>query len=399
MGTKMVTALRKGEDSESTAHEAVRAALAKLKNHKPDLAVCYCSPEYDYGKVLATIRNETGNAPLIGCSSAGEFTEEEVATGSIAIALISSDTHKFFTTWGDGLRKDPEACLEKAVAKVPTRVDGYPRRSFLIYVDGLAGKGEESVLAAMTKLGTDVRFAGGCAGDDLKLKETYVFCDDKVLQDSVALCLWASKSAPPIAVHHGHVPLSPLLTFTKVKANVLHEVDGKPAWDVWKEHIRDAAKELLGLDVDRVTDTTEMFRILGAFEAGLLVADDSYKMRSPLSKNDDGSLNFTCSIYEGSKFRIMKTTAADQIVSAGETARHALENEVGIQAAGALTFDCAARLMILGKEFPKSVEAIKHQLGPKIPLLGYEAYGEICMHEGEVSGLHNTTTVISIIPD
>jgi len=399
MATTMSTAIRKGTDSAATAEDAVGVCLSKLGAKKPGLVICYCSAKYDYEKVVATLRRETGRVPLIGCSSAGEFTEDEVATGSIAVGILSSDSHKFFTACSDGLREDPNQCVAKTVAQFPETVEGHPHRSYLLYADGLAGKGEESVLAALVQLGSGVRVSGGTAGDDLKLERTFVFCDDTVAQDSVAMCFWASKTMPATTLRHGHEPLSPLLTFTKVKNNVLCEVDGRPAWDVWKEHVRDSVKALLGLDVDTVSDTTDVFRILGGYEAGLLVGENDYKMRSPLSKNDDGSLNFTCSIYEGSKFRIMKTSEDALIRSAGAAAKHALLGASGQRVAGVLTFDCAARLMILGDEFRRSVGSIRDQIGPGTPLLGFEAYGEICLREGEISGFHNTTTVVTIVPD
>ena len=40
------------------------------------------------------MRAETGNAHLIGASSAGEFTEGGVERGSVAVGLLASDDIK-----------------------------------------------------------------------------------------------------------------------------------------------------------------------------------------------------------------------------------------------------------------------------------------------------------------
>lgn len=60
------------------------------------LSVVFVSTAYDYQAVVKGVREVTNNAPLIGCSTAGEFTEERVEKESVACAVISTDTHKFF---------------------------------------------------------------------------------------------------------------------------------------------------------------------------------------------------------------------------------------------------------------------------------------------------------------
>ncbi len=238
----------------------------------------------------------------------------------------------------------------------------------------------------------------GCssAGDDLAFDKSYVFCDDDVLRDGVALCLWSSKSPLPISVKHGHKPLSDVLTVTRSEGSVLHEVDGRPAWEVWKEHTRGAAKKL-GIDVDALSDTSDVGSFLIRYELGLLTGDE-YKVRVPLALNDDGSLSFACSIFPDSKFRIMESFEKDQVESAGEAAQRAVDGPEAANRVGALVFDCVCRGIILGDKFHEGVDAIKAEIGD-IPLIGFETYGEICRREGEFSGLHNTTTVVTIIPD
>ena len=67
--------------------------------------------------------------------------------------------------------------------------------------------------------------------------------------------------------------------------------------------------------------------------------------------------------------------------------------------AGAIIFDCVCRAVICGGDFPKAVEGIKEVLGKHTPLIGFETYGEIAMEMGQLSGFHNTTTVVFLIPD
>lgn len=140
-----------------------------------------------------------------------------------------------------------------------------------------------------------MKLAGGAAGDDLYFEETSVFCDDQVATDAISACLFASKKPLYTGVAHGHTPVSEPLQATSAKECVLYEVDGRPAWDVWKEATAEAASRI-GVDVDLIREPDAIGAHLLRFELGLPAGDGQYKIRIPLGKNEDGSLNFGCAI-------------------------------------------------------------------------------------------------------
>ncbi len=395
MATKFGTGLAKGEDGYRVGQEAARIAMGKIGSEKVHLSIVFASSKYDYQAVVKGVREVTGKAPLIGCSSAGEFNEKAVEKKSVVCAVISSDTHKFFTGMGKGIKEDEIKTMRQACSKIPVISEGYPYSSGILLIDGLAGKGEEVVLSALEVLGPNMKFSGGAAADDLQFKQTCVFTDDEISSNAVSLAYMASRIPVAIGVKHGHLPVTPTLTITKAKDNVLYEIDGKPAFAVWKEDLRDFAKGE-GVDVDKLKDASEIGSFLMHYELGLLIGED-YKVRAPLSVNKDGSINFACTIIEGSAIRIMCSSKDAQIESAKKAAEKALSANRGMKLAGAIVFDCVCRGIILGDEFSKGVEAIKRVLG-NIPLIGFETYGEIAMEMGQLSGFHNTTTVILLIP-
>ncbi len=134
--------------------------------------------------------------PRICSSSAGEFTEESVETGSVAVGLIASDDIKFATAIARDLKADPELAARTVANKFPVEMEGFSNLSAILMIDGLAGLGEEITLLAATifnlTLGRNVKLAGGAAGDDLRFEETAVFCDDQVATDAVSEFLLSS---------------------------------------------------------------------------------------------------------------------------------------------------------------------------------------------------------------
>ncbi len=398
MATEFVTGIAQGKDSFSVGKEAAQKALKKMRGEEINLSIVFCSSEYNYAEVVKGIKEVTNNASLIGCSSAGEFTEEQVSKKSVCCALISSDSHKFFLGMGKGLQEDEVATINQAVKEFPKTVKDYPHLSCIELIDGLRGKGEETTLLVSNILGSVSRLAGGAAGDDLKFEETKVFLNDRVETNAVILGLIASKTPVGIGVKHGHKPFSPSLNVTKSEGCILYELDNRPALEVWKEYTRKKAKEIYNIDVDKLTEPSDIGSYLIKYEAGLL-AGTEYKVRVPLSVNADDSLNFACNIPEGAVIRIMESPKEEQIASARKAAELAVASSKGNKIVGAIVFDCVCRALILGDEFSKAVEAIKEVIGKDVPLIGFETYGEIAMELGQLSGFHNTTTSILLLTE
>ncbi len=395
MGTKFGTAIAKGKDSLKVGQEAAKKAMDKAGAKDVNLSVVFVSSAYDYKAVVKGVREVTNSVPLIGCSTAGEFTEEKVEKESVACAVISTDTHKFFPGMGKGLKEDELKALKDASSKLPSNVEGYPYLSAILLVDGLAGKGEESVLAALDALGPNVKFSGGAAGDDLKFKQTTVFANDEVASNAASLTLVASRTPVAIGVKHGHSPISPPLTISKAEGNVVYEIDGKPAFQVWKEYTRHNAKTI-GMDVDKMTKAEAVQTFFTRYEAGLLTGTE-YKIRwLGGTTTTDGPITFPCTMSEGMVVRVMESPKQAQISSAKKAAEFAFQAAKGAKLAGAIVFDCVCRAVILGDDFSKAVNEIKNVL--KVPLVGFETYGEIAMEIGQLSGFHNTTTVVLLIP-
>ncbi len=352
MGTKLATGLSKGKNGAVVAKEAVQKAKEKLGAGRVDLSMVYSSSEYDYREVVDVVREATENAPLIGASSAGEFTEEKVERGSVAVSLLSSDDIKIFTAVAEGVKQDPEAATKELVRKLPNDVEGYPHLAAILLIDGLCGVGEEVVLLASYLFGKGLRIVGGVAGDDFKMEKTFVFSDDRVCTNALSVCLVASKMPLFAGMRHGHTPMSKALKATRTEGNVLYEIDKRPAWEIWKEETAEAAGKR-GIDVEQLEAPREIAQFFANHVLGLTTEKEGkYKIRWPVSINEDGSLNLTCGIAEGAVFRIMDGTNLEKQINVAEEAariaRQSAENAGYSEFAGVLVFDCAVKRLLLG---------------------------------------------------
>ncbi|QLG50474.1 FIST N-terminal domain-containing protein [Natrinema halophilum] len=401
--TQFQTGMAIDDDSYEAGRRATAQAFDAMDTERVDFCQVFCSPAYEYEAVLEGIRDVIGpDAKLIGASSSGEFTEESVAEGTVTVSLVASDTIEFFTGLGTDLSDGVVGAVNEAIETLPTSVEGYPHLSAINLHDGLAGISDQIAVVTQRNLGHEASFVGGSAGDDLAMEATHVFHDDTIATDSVVIALMASKEPVTIAVGHGHSPISEPVTVTKSEGGTVRELDGRPAFEVWREAVESYLAETdRTIDFDAIEDDSmELLGLLTEFEFGLEegqgAISDGYKIRWPgLRQKKEGPLDFPVGVPEGTVLRVMHSPPEEQIVSARETANTAIRNAPG-EVSGGFVYDCACRSIILGENFDEAVDAMNEELG--VPFSGFETYGELCMERGLMSGYHNTTSVVMLLP-
>ena len=395
MSKNFTTAITEIKDSFTAGVNVAQKALDKLSGLTPNIGIVFSSSNYDNKKLLEGIKKIIGDIPLIGCSTAGSFTEEGLTESGVTLSLVSSDDFQFFTGHGTSLQENILKSVKSASQDFPQEIKGFPHKSGILLIDGLKGIGESVTLAAASVLGPEVKLAGGAAGDDLKFLKTYIFDNQTINSNALSLCLVASKSPVVISVKHGHMPISQSYKVTKAQGTRVFEIDNKPAAHIWEKLLDE---KIQAKEVEAITarDERKIKQFLIRYEAGLS-SGNQYKLRSPIALNSDGSMNFVCTMTEGTTFKLMDSDESKQIESAREAAKSAKENAHGYKIIGALVFDCICRRMILRNRFPEAIQAIKEELGEDIPIIGFETYGEIAMDVGQLSGFHNTTTVIMLL--
>jgi methyl-accepting chemotaxis protein len=377
-----------------TAEALQEALAARLGGMRPGFLCAFASPAAPLQRVMDAIADAYPSATSIGCTTAGEFSESDGGKQGVALFALAGDDVTVSAGIGEGLKANPEAALMAAIPS-PRNDAERPYQTAILLLDPLSGNGEESVLLATALLGPQVRLAGGAAGDDLKFSQAEVACGREVKRDAAVVAILRSRQPPGIGVRHGHKPISRPLSISKAEGSVVHEIDGRPAFEVWKELVRPAAQRA-GVTIDQ-EDRSQMGAHFLRFELGLVAGPNEYKMRAPLSVSADGSLSFVCGIPEGAVIRLTESVEEDQVSSARAAALQARKALGDRPVAGALVFDCICRSLILGQRFGGAVREMHAALG-EAPLAGFETYGEIAMELGQSSGFHNTTTVVLAFP-
>ena len=164
--------LSKNADSYQAGYEAAKLARDRAGGAAPDFMIAFSSVSFNQNDVVRGIRDVGGAALFIGCSDAGEITNDGSAEKSVAVMAIRSDTIAFHTGLGRDIKKGVREA-GAAVAREIKEKAGGALRAFIMLPDVLSGNGAEIVRGLLDVLGPHFPVVGGAAGDDFLFEKTY----------------------------------------------------------------------------------------------------------------------------------------------------------------------------------------------------------------------------------
>ncbi|MEX2013740.1 MAG: FIST N-terminal domain-containing protein [Parcubacteria group bacterium] len=383
-------------DPKSAATEATMVALERLGGEKPDFVIAFSSVAMDQEAVMRGINEVTNNAPMIGCSDAGEIVSDGPFTKSVAVMAIKSDSLVFTPGIGMDIKKGAREAGRSVARDVLSRSQSQ-LKSFIMLPDVLVGNGADVVRGVLDELGGHFPVVGGAAGDDFAFKKTYQYFNGKALSGAVVGAGLSGNFQFAIGVRHGWMPIGPSMKVTKSEGAVVHELNGRPAIGIYEDYFGDKASDLYKEPLARMAITYP----LGIKVQGL----DEYLIRDPITVDEKGAITCAAEIPEGSEVRLMIGSKEKAIEAAEGAARKLMSDlkEKNATPKFALMFNCIAREKLFGQKAKDEIKAVMKILGD-IPLLGFYTYGEQAPLAGETlrpelvqSKFFNETVVIFVV--
>jgi hypothetical protein len=376
------------EDSRAAGADLGQQLSRALQGEPPDAVIVFCSPRHDFKEVLESLTSECAAKVLVGSSSSGEFTHESNAQGATCAVAIRSDEIRFQASWAGGLSTERSAALSKLVSGFRGGEDPrYPYRTALVLADALAGQADELVTELTVLTRGMYTFVGGGAGGDERFERRFVFCGTEAIADGIVALEILSTKPVGIGVRHGWQPRSPKMRVTQAQKTQVHSLNAIPAADVFREHATTTGQTL----DDAQPLPFFVHNVLGLETGG------APKIRVPLAIGEEGTLHFATEVPHGATTCIMGTDVKDAARAAAESTRDALSQLEGNPPAVALFFDCVATRVRLGADFQFELDAVQSALGGT-PFAGCNSIGQIARAEGQVSGFHNCTAVVCVLP-
>jgi hypothetical protein len=376
----------------AAGRDAAQQAVRKLRGATATYGFVFAAPGAYLGLAIEAAREVSG-AELIGCTTAGEITERGLAHQSVVVMLVAADV-TLQSKYAMGLAADPRKLAAELwsgtgdVKKTALTRD-HRHLTTILLTDGLVPTGEKLVNELYEqRVQSGSQIIGGAAGDEGRFAATSVGGAGRSGADAATALHVFGASPWGVGVDHGLRSTTKPMRVTKAEGNVVHEIEGQPAFAVYEKH---AAERRVRLDKSNAG------AYLIANELGVHIFDRISRARAPLSVGSDGSLVCAGDIPRGSMVSILDGEPASMLAAARAAAESARAQLGKREAAGVLLFDCVCRGLILKKEFDREVEAVR-AIFPELPIAGFLTYGEIARSKENLDGWHNATAVVVAIP-
>jgi len=322
-------------------------------------------------------------ADIVLASTSGEILDNDVYDDSVVVTAIEFEKTKVVAASID---------LQQHLNSYETgkylmqKLEKDDLASILIISDGTYINGSELVAGFNENNPRNIPVTGGLAGDAARFSKTFTGLNAIPAQGNVIAIGFYGTG---ISIGHGSFggwdEFGPERTITKSDKNVLFEIDGRSALDLYKEYLGDYAKELpgsallfpLSLRLEG-TETNLVRTILGVNEA-------------------DRSMVFAGNLPEGSKVRLMKANFDKLIDGSSQAATNSTKGVLSnLNPELALFISCVGRKLILAERTYEEVEAAKEIFGSATRIMGFYSYGEISpFSTTSRCELHNQTMTIT----
>ena len=307
-------------------------------------------------------------AHIIGSTTDGEINDREVTVQECVISISCFDEVKLSSAIASGSSSYENASsLFKQVGSDKTRL-------MIVFGDGMHCNGED-ILKSLHHAKEEMIVAGGLAGDNGEVKETFVIHNKKVLTKGLVGVAFESETLQ-INTHHSFdwVPIGNEMRVTSSKGNRVYTINGIRAKDIYKKYLGESAAARLpsiGVEFPLILQ-----------ENGVNIA------RAILQVHEDNSLSFAGNIDEGSMVRF-GVGNPELILKNGQESSKIIR-EYPIEAA--FIYSCMARRRFLQEHITTELE--RYPIG--VPLTGFFTYGEFYSTKTSKSLLNQSVTILML---
>lgn len=323
---------------------------------------------------------------ILGCSTAGEIFGTKVGDDSLVVAVARFEATTLATAAAPVSEAEQSFSAGEAIGRQLADAGAGARlRGVHVLSDGLLVNGSALVRGLSGVLPAGVVVTGGLAGDGDRFARTWVLHAGAPCAGYVTAVGFYGER---VDIGHGSAggwdPFGPRRLVTRSKGNILYELDGKPALELYKQYLGDRAE---GLPATGLLFPLALSRGDG---------EDRSVVRTILAVDEDAqSLTFAGDVPTGAFAQLMKAQLDRLIEGAEQAATGARLSTPGDTLAIAIS--CVGRRLVLQERSEEEVEAIQEALRGQTQVVGFYSYGELSPIASGDCDLHNQTMTLTTI--
>jgi hypothetical protein len=328
--------------------------------------------------VYGEIRKIYPEADIVLASTAGEIHGDEVNDNTVSVTAC-----KFEKTALKVVESNVEDSANsfECGRSITQKLKGEGLCHILVFSDGISVNGDNLVRGINEDLSAGVIVTGGLAADAGRFTKTLVGANHEPESNRiVAIGFYGNQLKISHGSHGGWDLFGPVRVVTKAIENVLYELDGENALDLYKRYLGPRASELPGSAL--------------LFPLCILSSDrQSQLVRTILSVDEaSGTLRFAGNIPMGAQVQFMMANFDRLVDGAAKAAEQSTDKSPDL----VLMVSCVGRKLVLDQRIEEEVESVCQYFGNRAAYTGFYSNGEISPQLGSTQcSLHNQTMTIT----
>lgn len=369
-----------------TSRDASQWDLQALKALQPHLVLVFGAVEFfEQGKV-ALLADLLPGTTLIGCSTAGEVSQEGVSDHSLVLTAVHFAEPQFRVVAVDHEGMPHSRQTGEHLGRQLGLADA---GHVLLFGPGVEINGSALIEGLASVLPPHTGISGGLAADAGRFTRTWTVSPAGVSdQQVVALVLQGPRLQISCGSFGGWQPFGPIRRVTRSQGNILYELDGQPALDIYRKYLGDYADGLPGSG------------LLFPFSMSDASRQDTGVIRTILGMDStQGSLTLAGDILPDGYLQLMHASP-DLLIDGAQNAAEAARPTAGKEEGLAILISCVGRKLVLGGRVDEEVEAAGDIFGERMMLAGFYSNGEISPDNDSLDcRLHNQTMTITCLSE
>jgi hypothetical protein len=344
--------------------------------------LAFCAPEVASSpEILRRLKVLFPLAKIMGCSTSGEIAGATLSDHSVSVAVVRFAKTRLRSAVAAVARSEDSRAAGAALGR---ELKDEQLRAIFLLSDGLGVNGSELVQGLNEILPPGVVVTGGLAGDGAEFRHTWILKDGEAQPGYVSAVGFYGTS---VQVRHGSKggwdTLGPERLVTKSIGNVLYELDGAPALDLYVKYLGERAAGLPAT------------ALLFPLSLRAVQAEGTSLVRTILAVDHEAkTMTFAGDIPQGGMVRLMRANF-DRLVDGASQAAAELTTGEPSGPSLCIAVSCVGRRLVLGERTEEELEATMQQLAPGTRQIGFYSYGELSPFASGRCELHNQTMTLT----
>lgn len=319
-------------------------------------------------------------------STSGEIMGANVFENSIVVTAIEFEKSSYVIHSENIVEYKNDS--EKLGQKLSSKFNKEGLKHLFIVSEGSLINGS-ALIKGLEKNSTDqITITGGLCGDDARFEKTVASYNTNPKEgEIIAIGLYGASLEITCANYGGWSPFGPERIITKSVNNVLYELDGKPALDLYKKYLGDKANEL----PQAALLYPLSLRIKGSSEIVVrTILNIDEKSNTMILAGD---------VPEGATVQLMMSTVDDIAEGASKAGMYAMESRTK-KPDLALLVSCIGRKLVMNQRTEEEIEEVIEAIGSQAVVAGFYSYGELSPFSNQIGcKLHNQTMTLTLISE